>query len=372
MVVMPDFLQGWLERWRVRREIDAIEYADKVISSAPFNAKLAEAKAAFAADDRVRTAELCASLRRLHPRLFEQSPDAINLLLGLRDFKEAERLAKRAMRAIPTESDFVRIYAQIAEFQGNLPAAIERWRFMTRKFPATPLGYIAGSKFLEQLGKTRDADRMLASGVRRCPEDAAIRIAFAELATRRNDWRQATARFRDAEGVAPCASQVGIAKCLIAMDQTDDAEALLAKAWQKFSHEPSPGIEYAWIAHRRGQWTEAAARWQKIRDMFPRQAIAYSAGGEALRELGEISAAKEVIENGISRGFQHHHILIEHARIATLSDLDEAAMRWAVFRDAFPNRAEGYREGALALLSAGRDEEAQMLLDQWQRRNGSN
>src|SRR5437764_11485141 len=49
----------------------------------------------------------------------------------------------------------------------------------------------------------------------------------------------------------------------------DEAEALLVETQRRFPDDPGSWIEHAWIAHRRGQWAEAARRSAVLRERFP-------------------------------------------------------------------------------------------------------
>ena len=81
----------------------------------------------------------------------------------------------------------------------------------------------------------------------------------------------------------------------------NEAEPVLAKAIECFPAEAEPLVECARIAEARGDWSEAARRWETARHRFPDQVVPYEAGAAALRELGRLDQAQAVEADAAKR-----------------------------------------------------------------------
>jgi predicted Zn-dependent protease len=284
---MLEFLRSWFERRRAQAEINAIERADEAVNHAKFEGRLIEAKAALQGNDRERADEMCTHLLRTYPRTFQKSSATIDLLLGLRRLIEADMLIKQRLRRDPYSLELLSMHARVSEVGDNVQEAVRRWRLVTKRLPYEPVGYIAGAIYLDRLGEPKKAERLLGRGVRRCEAHRGLLLAHAERSMLRNDWQSAIDRFKTAAALAPCASQVGIAKCLAAMGKDDDAEALLAHLVQVYDHEHEPAVEWARLAHHSDRRAEAVVRWKRVQARYPRQGVAQRAAADALRELGD-------------------------------------------------------------------------------------
>ena len=80
-----------------------------------------------------------------------------------------------------------------------------------------------------------------------------------------------------------------------------EAEATLAAAVERFPAEPEPYIDYARVAEARGDWPEAALRWELVRESFPDRAAGYVGGAGALRELGRADEAEALTAEAAER-----------------------------------------------------------------------
>jgi hypothetical protein len=61
------------------------------------------------------------------------------------------------------------------------------------------------------------------------------------------------------------------------------AEDLLRTAIEHFHDKSWPGIRFARLAHDRGDWPEAAARWQAVLQRFPNETEVHSLLAAALK-----------------------------------------------------------------------------------------
>ena len=152
-------------------------------------------------------------------------------------------------------------------------------------------------------------------------------------------------------------------RILFQLRRFDEAEATLASLIASDPSDASAAVWHAWVAHGRGDWPEAARRWEKVRKNWPEHEDGYFGGGGAYVAVLNFDAADSVYRNGILRFPPRPHILDAFARAAhERRDWDEAANRWTVLRTIFPHELNGYVGAANSLLDAGKFEEAEATL----------
>jgi predicted Zn-dependent protease len=71
-----------------------------------------------------------------------------------------------------------------------------------------------------------------------------------------------------------------------------EIDDILAAGVARLPDEPSLAIAYAWAAHNRADWPEAAARWAAARDRFPDEREPVLRGAEALEAAGRADEAQ--------------------------------------------------------------------------------
>src|SRR4051794_10431068 len=138
--------------------------------------------------------------------------------------------------------------------------------------------------------------------------------------------------------------------------------ALLLQA-AKLLRDPGPLVEWALTAHHRRDWAEALKRWNAVRANFPDSGNAYSLGAAALRELGRLDEAEDLLRDAFERSPPDFSLFVERARIAEMrGDMTEAQQRWAALKAAFPRHSLGYTAEARALRHLGLMDAAEALL----------
>jgi tetratricopeptide (TPR) repeat protein len=143
----------------------------------------------------------------------------------------------------------------------------------------------------------------------------------------------------------------------------DAAEALAKQALQRFPEEPAVHNEQAWLIAARGRRSEAIARWASIRERFPKEWVPYFGGARSLRESGDGAGAEVLLQAGADKFPTEPNLLTELASLASIRrDWPAAIQRWEQVRIRFPGLLVGYTNGAQALRSAQRFDEAETLL----------
>jgi predicted Zn-dependent protease len=110
-------------------------------------------------------------------------------------------------------------------------------------------------------------------------------------------------------------------------------------------------------------------RWQEVRDRFPAATPWYGGLGAALLEADRLDEADAVLSEGVGRVLDDVWLRISWARAAAQrQDWPEAVRRWEEVRDRFPDATLWYGGLGVALLKAGRTEEAEAVLSEGVRR----
>lgn len=149
----------------------------------------------------------------------------------------------------------------------------------------------------------------------------------------------------------------------------DDAASLLAEGTRRFPDETGFAIERAHLAQRRGEVAEAIEFWRQIREALPDHHVGYTAGAQALRDVGRIAEAETLLVEAMRRFPDDPAPHTEYAWIAQLThDWPEATRRWEAVRRQFPEIVAGYTGGARVLRDQLRLGEAETLLEEAQRR----
>ena len=145
----------------------------------------------------------------------------------------------------------------------------------------------------------------------------------------------------------------------------DEAEAILTDGGTRFPNDAGFAVERAWVAHRRGDFAEATARFARIRSDVPNHPVGFTGGAVALRDSGDFPGADALLTEAMQRFPDEPGPIIDHAWVAHVRrDWPEAAVRWRRVRERHGTYLVGYTSGAVALRETGRLDEAAALLDE--------
>lgn len=290
-------------------------------------------------------------------------------------------------------------YAREAEVQKNWEEALARWNLARRSFPDHPAGHLGAAVALRELGRTGEAEGLIAEAMARFPDDPAPLIGWAALAHGQGDWAVAAERWtklrsrfpeapvgyalglaalralgRDEEAVAllrqtaerfseQLDGQVQAVQGLRECGRLDEAEAVLSAALDRFPDEARLRFEHAVVAAAREDWPAAAERWDLVRTRFPEQPWGFVGGALARREQGRGAEAEALLAEAVERFPGEATPPLEHARSAHLAgNWTEAADRWAALRRSHPDEPAGYVAGGEALFEAGGLDAAEAVL----------
>ena len=163
------------------------------------------------------------------------------------DLDQADALLADGIDRFPGNAELVTEWAELAVYRQRWSDAVERWALLRQQHPTIPLGYVNGSTALLAAGRAAEAEALITAAIEQFPD--------------RPDVRRQQARYAD--------MQCGLARTMAAQDRQDEAEALLCSAMQRFPDRHDLFAEYAAVATRRHDWTEALRRWRDAHRRFP-------------------------------------------------------------------------------------------------------
>jgi predicted Zn-dependent protease len=366
----PGSAHGYLGAAQALHEMNRPDEAEAILLSArgrfPEHAGVAVAWARLADSRR----DWPAALQRwddLRDR-FPQSPEGyLGAGLALRELSrsdEADAILLSARERFPKHAGVAISYARLADGRRDWPASLQRWDHMRDRFPGWPQGHLGAAQALSEMSSFDEAEAVLLSARELLPEHAGIAVAWARLADRRRDWREALQRWdymRDRFPESPH-GYLGAAQALREMSRFDEAEAVLLSAWDRFPEHAGVAVARARLADSRRDWPAALQRWKDVSDRF--SGIIEGPWGMArtLRELNRFDEAEQVLLSARDRFPERGGVAVLCAQLADgRRDKPEALRRWEYVRDRFPGMVHGPWGMARALRELGRIDEADRL-----------
>jgi len=361
---------GWKVRRRAMRDLKNLQRLDEAVLTLDADNPVNRAKVALEAGNLPTALRFWNEAVARYPNFARGSPDALPILTGLQLFDDAEALMREAQIRKPRDPRLACDYALVAERRGHVKEAILRWDRVRKKFPLDPAGYMHGVLCLRLDDQLEAADALSRRAIKHFPDDVHVHIEWARLAEHQRDWPEALrrwevvcAKFRNVDG------DLGLARILVEMSLFDEADLRLKQAQSRRPLMEVIAIARARLANRRGDKEEEVLRWADTVRRFPLVRLGYQEGFRLLLDMGREADAEAILLAAIDRFTEEAWPAIEYARLAnTRRDLATAVTRWADVRARWPDRKEGYVEGAAALAALGRQDEAVELKVEYQRR----
>lgn len=371
-----DAIRAWSERRQILRQIFAEQRVEKERDKARFAAILERLEAVMAADQYNTAKSIWQEIQTRFYSLAIQSPKLFKVLLTLHLYHDAERLMSDGLARYPTDQFYFVGQARVAQLAGDIALALERWAVVRKKFPNLAEAYAQTAACLVSADRIEEAEQMLAKGIRVSRDDVFCLIEYAKIAESRGNFDEALLRWqhlRDVQNEPGHPSYqngtLGLAKCLRTMGRLDEAEAILQPFVGRFGVQEMPLMELARIAEAREDWDEAIRRWQRVKNSFPLMMEGYLRQIDNFKKVGRTDHIESVLCEVIERfpdalGPAQDYALIAQER----GDPVEAAQRWLMVVQRFPDCEIAYFHGAKTLTAANRNEEAEALLAAWERR----
>jgi predicted Zn-dependent protease len=210
---------------------------------------------------------------------------AVGCLRQLGRLDEAEDLLRSAMRQVPGDLPLQFEYGRVAEARGDWAEAYRRWDSIRDRHPS---GFVGAAQALQKLGRTEDAEALLAEGRFRYPTFQTIAFMQALIAEQRGDIDEALKRWTVARARFPLetAGYRDAIRLLSGRQEWAEADEIALAAIDRFHDHAWPLEDYANLAHGRKDWAEAAKRWAALRAAYPDHKVAPQQEAAALAAAG--------------------------------------------------------------------------------------
>ncbi|HEY1936275.1 MAG TPA: tetratricopeptide repeat protein [Acetobacteraceae bacterium] len=278
---------------------------------------------------------------------------------------EADDLLSEAASRFPDLPGPAIARAALAARRLEWENALHLWQAVQQQFPDAWQGHSGAAMALQALGRGDEMEPLLLEANRLAPDELVPMTTLAHLAGARRDWPGLHQRWNAVRethaGFLP--AYIGAAGALTEQGMFDDADELLEQAVARFPHEMAPLAEFARSAQRRANWSDAARRWLMLRERFPDDPLGYTEGARSLQEAGGSMDADALLAEAQARFPDLASPWMAYAESAMRQgDWAEAAERWSLVRDHFPDDWRGCFGAARALRELGRADEAEHLL----------
>jgi tetratricopeptide (TPR) repeat protein len=349
-------LKDWLEQRRAIKELRAAEGEGSTGFSAYFKEQIALVKEAINRQAHEQALLIWHDLLRRFPDLILKSEQALNQLVDLGCYDEAEELIEEGRRSYPRfRPVYAGVSARVAYKRGDLDEALRRCAFARRKFPRVAEGYTVAATCLSDLGRPAESDAMTDRAAHRFPKDLLMNIANARNADRAENWPVAmrrwevlSKRFGD-NFLGP----LGVARSLRGMGRLAEAKQQAMATSEKFPKVQWIYAELAEIAQAEGDLEGISRCWELARERCPDYARGYVDGAAVARKLGKDAEADEFLRLAVARIRYDLPLHQEYARSAERGGNEaEAARRWSFVHQRFPACEEAQAKASAAAVAA--------------------
>ncbi|MGH8559962.1 MAG: tetratricopeptide repeat protein [Methylococcales bacterium] len=277
--------------------------------------------------------------------------------------------SKKSISGLPPPDQFFD-WAFQAMREKNWIQAVQRWAVLREAYPKQSGPWIQGAVSLIEAGELDEADKLLKHARILFKDNPNVLIYTSEVAMRKEDWKLADVYLSEARDCYPENELVWIKSALCAELQNDfeKAASFNIEARKRFPGSLGPLVQYAELAMKKKQWEEALSGWQELRTLFPQHPAGYLRAAEAALELGLHEEARKLkgeiiaLQQSLSRLPPPDQFFDWAFQAMREKNWLQAAQRWAVLGEFYPNQAGPWIQGASSFLQAGKLNEAEELL----------
>ena len=368
----PEDPRGYSGLGTILRQLNRFDDADSVLAvgidkfADDEKIRIARAWVAHGRGDWAEANKRWSEIRGSFPQCFDGFFGGGAVLRVLRRFDEADALYRQAFSRFPISSGLVGDFAAVAQSRGDLTEASRRWIVLRTLFPDRLEGLLREARSLRESALYSEAEKVLHEAIKFFPGTPAAPTEFAQLAQARSRWSEALHRWDAVATEFPglVDGYLGAAQCLNEVGRFADAQNALQPAIRMFPDSAAVASLSAWTEHYRGNFLEAVARWKKFRDRFETNSLGFIGGAASLVAAGKVDEASAIMDTACALFPQDVQVATQWARVPQhVQNWDGALQRWeSVFRrfSDIPAVKAGY---AMALLSAGKADEAEKMLE---------
>ncbi len=149
--------------------------------------------------------------------------------------------------------------------------ALSRVETVEQRYPEDVRPCLLHLELLRKLERLDKAAKFAASFRKKFPDDQELALSHVAILDRRKEFAAAFTLISDIRGKTKLSASIEVTyiQILSQLGRLDEAEAACAAALSHFPNSRLLMGEHAALATRRGDWTEALARWQAAKQIFP-------------------------------------------------------------------------------------------------------
>jgi tetratricopeptide (TPR) repeat protein len=368
----PQHLEPWVEGARVRLALGALDQAEALLGEAQTRFPADPTLAVAAADLAQRRGDWPLAVTRWQAVRAARPGEVLGIvelsraLQRVSRIDEADTVLADAMVQFPARPPIALAWAELAMQRELWPEAVRRWETVRQQVADEPQVFVRHAEALDRAGRSPDAEALLAQAADRFPDQPGPRIAWADLASRGNDWAEAVARWEQVRQRFPgeVRSWIENANALANTARPDAAETLFQDALSRFPASLEVMLHWALLGNRHQATDVALQRWERLRDTFPDQPQGYVFGAYALQDSNHPDAAETLITAALQRFPANAEILRAAGEIALRRGaIAVAADRFRIAAERLPADLTLMRRWVEALASLQRQDEARAVLE---------
>jgi len=241
---------------------------------------------------------------------------------------EADAALSEACERFPADEGAAIHWADCAMRRSDPEEALRRYAVARERFPKSPFGYTNSLQVLRASGQNERAEAMLEEAVEKFPDNLDLHYEWTAGASNRGDWPEALRRAKISQERFPDTPRgvLPAFQALTAMGRTEEADALIQEAADRFPNDPT--ILHRWVdaAVKAQNWPEARVRAAQLCARFPDDDTGHFFTAVALREERRPEEAIAFVEEALKRFPDDASLLREASEsLIQLQRLDEAA-----------------------------------------------
>ena len=260
---------------------------------------------------------------------------------------EAEAVLRQALALQPQNAASLAQLGHIARHQGDRVAALAAFEAAAAANPTHVGLKAAAAAELRELGRLDEADAVLRQALALDPQHLPSLLGVGHVARRRGDRAAALAAFqsaaainvsdigqaleianslRDLGQIAAAESSfqrilagnpdnpmalIGLGSIRLEQFRLDEAEQMFRRAAAVAPTEPAALLRLGLLARRRGEHEKALAHFSAARDANPSHAGAAFETAAALRELGRVAEARDILDSVLRSNPRDHAAIMQ-------------------------------------------------------------
>jgi tetratricopeptide (TPR) repeat protein len=161
---------------------------------------------------------------------------------------------------------------------------------------------LTAAEDLRRNHRFEEADALLSLAIAQFGEKPDLLIKRAWIAYQKGDFAEALVRWEHLRALMP-SNPMGFSAAVSALQKLRrfaDADTLSREGMLLFPDNVTIFANHAWTAHHARDWPEAVARWNSVRNRFPKTAIGYQKEAVTLLHMKKYTEAEDVISLGLA------------------------------------------------------------------------